>query len=128
MGSDDNNVYALDANTGALVWTYSTGGAVEDSPAIVNGVLYISSVDGNLYALKLSEAVPPVAGFTASPLSGRAPLTVNFTDISTGYPNVWAWFFGDENYGGCGVNLPRMPIGRHDMTTAVSRYRKVASS
>ncbi len=100
VGSDDNNVYALDANTGALVWTYSTGGAVEDSPAIVNGVLYISSVDGNLYALKLSEAVPPVAGFTASPLSGRAPLTVNFTDISTGYPNVWAWFFGDENYGG----------------------------
>ena len=41
VGSDDNNVYALDANTGALVWTYSTGGAVEDSQAIVNGVLYI---------------------------------------------------------------------------------------
>jgi PKD repeat protein len=36
---------------------------------------------------------PPTAGFTASPLSGCAPLTVNFTDQSS--PNVlsWSWSF-----------------------------------
>jgi PKD repeat protein len=38
---------------------------------------------------------PPVANFTASPMSGPAPLTVTFTDISTGAPTSWDWDFGD---------------------------------
>ncbi|MFJ5696812.1 PKD domain-containing protein, partial [Arthrobacter sp. NPDC093139] len=37
----------------------------------------------------------PTASFTASPTSGTAPLTVNFTDTSTGGPLSWAWEFGD---------------------------------
>ncbi|MBT2519694.1 PKD domain-containing protein [Arthrobacter sp. ISL-28] len=37
----------------------------------------------------------PVASFSASPTSGRAPLTVNFSDTSTGSPASWAWNFGD---------------------------------
>ncbi|WP_301664451.1 PKD domain-containing protein [Methanoculleus frigidifontis] len=38
---------------------------------------------------------PPVAGFSASPTSGIAPLTVAFTDASTGDPTSWLWNFGD---------------------------------
>jgi len=38
---------------------------------------------------------PPSASFTASPTSGEAPLTVNFTDSSTGYVTAWSWSFGD---------------------------------
>ena len=38
---------------------------------------------------------PPVAGFTGSPTSGDAPLTVNFTDESTNSPTSWSWTFGD---------------------------------
>ncbi|MBO4615281.1 MAG: PKD domain-containing protein [Bacteroidales bacterium] len=37
---------------------------------------------------------PPVAAFTASVTSGCAPLTVNFTDESTNYPQSWTWYFG----------------------------------
>ncbi len=37
----------------------------------------------------------PTAGFTATPTTGTAPLTVNFTDTSTGGPTSWAWTFGD---------------------------------
>ncbi|MDD1667560.1 MAG: PKD domain-containing protein [Methanomicrobiales archaeon] len=37
----------------------------------------------------------PAAGFTADPPSGAAPLTVSFTDTSTGSPAHWAWDFGD---------------------------------
>lgn len=35
------------------------------------------------------------AGFTASPLSGAAPLAVTFTDASSGPVTGWSWTFGD---------------------------------
>jgi len=37
----------------------------------------------------------PVAEFSATPTSGKMPLTVAFTDISTGSPTKWKWNFGD---------------------------------
>jgi uncharacterized repeat protein (TIGR02543 family) len=40
-------------------------------------------------------AGPPVANFSGSPLSGGAPLTVQFTDLSTNSPTSWSWNFGD---------------------------------
>jgi PKD repeat protein len=39
--------------------------------------------------------LPPVADFTASPLSGPAPLTVSFTDTSSGATS-WGWDFTDD--------------------------------
>ncbi len=41
-------------------------------------------------------AVPPTADFSGRPnVSGRAPLTVSFTDGSTEAPTAWSWDFGD---------------------------------
>jgi len=40
---------------------------------------------------------PPVASFMASPTSGAVPLSVSFTDNSTGSITGWAWAFGDGN-------------------------------
>jgi len=38
------------------------------------------------------------ANFTATPLSGYAPLAVQFTDTSTGPVTTWNWTFGDGNF------------------------------
>ena len=54
VGSDDNNVYALNASTGALLWSYTTGSTVVSSPAVANGVVYVGSSDDNVYALNAS--------------------------------------------------------------------------
>jgi len=49
----DNNIYALDAHTGAVLWKYTTGAAVNSSPVIANGMVYTGSEDGNVYAFHL---------------------------------------------------------------------------
>ncbi|WP_394697838.1 choice-of-anchor L domain-containing protein [uncultured Methanomethylovorans sp.] len=43
------------------------------------------------------EILSPVANLTANVTSGTAPLTVNFTDLSTNTPTSWLWDFGDGN-------------------------------
>jgi outer membrane protein assembly factor BamB len=50
-GSDDGTVYALDAATGHLRWTYTSVGAIGSSPAATGGTVYVGSVDGAVYAL-----------------------------------------------------------------------------
>ncbi len=50
-GSQDKNVYALDALSGKLIWKFATGGSIEDSPAVADGLVYIESDDGYVYCL-----------------------------------------------------------------------------
>jgi outer membrane protein assembly factor BamB len=50
VGSDDGNVYALDAASGARLWQRRTGGGIWSSPAVVDGVVFVGSDDGDLYA------------------------------------------------------------------------------
>lgn len=73
--------------------------------------------------INVSAAIPaaPVADFTATPMTGAAPLNVTFTDTSTGAPATWAWTFGD----GGTSNLPNPPmhtynsIGTYTVTLTV---------
>ena len=56
---------------------------------------------GNITRIALSDFVTPpaapIAGFTAVPLTGMAPLTVQFTDQSTGTgPLTYAWDFNND--------------------------------
>jgi PKD repeat protein len=46
---------------------------------------------------------PPVADFSVDPAIGTAPLTVQFTDLSTNDPTAWFWIFGDGSVS-AGVN------------------------
>ncbi len=40
--------------TPMLLWSYTTDGQVASSPAVVSGVVYVGSFDGNVYALGAS--------------------------------------------------------------------------
>jgi kumamolisin len=55
----------------------------------------------------------PIAKFSEVPSSGETPLTVQFTDTSTGTPTSWLWDFGD----GTAQQTAQNPI--HEFTNTV---------
>ncbi|HXX87241.1 MAG TPA: PQQ-binding-like beta-propeller repeat protein, partial [Candidatus Acidoferrum sp.] len=46
----DHNFYCLNAQTGAVVWNYTTGYDDDSSPAVSGGNVYMASVSGIVYA------------------------------------------------------------------------------
>src|SRR5579884_313128 len=59
-GTMDNAVYALRINNGSMLWHTGIDGFVEESPAVANGIVYVSSYVGQngpsyLYALRASD-------------------------------------------------------------------------
>jgi PKD repeat protein len=67
-------------------------------------------VDDMYIAMEGTGPVPPLAEFAGSPISGTAPLTVDFTDLSTGSPDSWSWDFGD----GVGTSTQQNPSYTYD--------------
>ncbi len=51
FGSDDHNVYAVDAETGLQKWKFATQGPVPSTPAVAGGLVYFASYDGKFYAV-----------------------------------------------------------------------------
>lgn len=49
VGSDDGYFYALDMRTGRPTWRYTTG-EVRSSASLANGLLYVGSLSGTIYA------------------------------------------------------------------------------
>lgn len=48
------------------------------------------------------------ANFSGAPVSGTAPLAVNFSDLSTGSPTSWSWNFGDGGTSTAAESQPRV--------------------
>ncbi len=51
FGSEDKNIYAVDAWTGALLWKFNTSGRILSSPAVVDGKVFVGPDDGTVYCL-----------------------------------------------------------------------------
>jgi outer membrane protein assembly factor BamB len=62
FGWGEGRVYALNAKTGSILWEDSLQGDIISSPAISNGMLYMATMDGYLYAFNLTDT-PQAASF-----------------------------------------------------------------
>ena len=51
IGSTDQNLYAVEVETGNQKWKFATEGPVVSSPAVSDGTVYFGSYDGNFYAV-----------------------------------------------------------------------------
>jgi PKD repeat protein len=83
---------STNVNTNNVVYTYNTAG-VFTVTEIVSGPDGSSTNTRPNYIIVLTP--PPVASFTAAATNGIAPLSVTFTDTSTGLISNWSWNFGD---------------------------------
>jgi PKD repeat protein len=87
-------------------WDFGTGETSTDqnpthqymNPGTYTVALTVTGPGGSDTETKTGYVVvasPPDASFSGSSTSGDAPLTVGFTDGSTGNPTSWEWDFGD---------------------------------
>jgi outer membrane protein assembly factor BamB len=53
IGNIDHNIYAIDANSGKLKWSFKTDGPITSSPALWNRTLYFGSEDNFFYAVNI---------------------------------------------------------------------------
>ncbi len=88
FGSDDGNIYAVDATDGHQLWKRRTGGPVAASPAIAGDTLYVGSYDGSFYALDASTgalrwkfATGGERRFEAKGLHGMQPSNQTIPDL-----------------------------------------------
>jgi eukaryotic-like serine/threonine-protein kinase len=51
FGAGDGGIYAVEAATGVLQWTFRTGDVVHASPAVADGTVFVGSWDSRVYAL-----------------------------------------------------------------------------
>ena len=98
FGTDDSQYYGVDAENGNILWSTRLKGPVESSPAYANGLLYTTSLDGNLRILDAfdgsileTDLLNPV-GSTSSPA------------LSDGW--VWVEDYFGNIYGYQGTLLP----------------------
>jgi PGF-pre-PGF domain-containing protein len=90
-----NSLVIFDGNTDQEITRVTVGNnpqGVSINPD-TNLVYVANSGDGTISVVQ--DVLPPVAGFTGTPTSGTAPLTVIFTDTSANTPASWNWSFGD---------------------------------
>jgi hypothetical protein len=114
--------------TGLVQVTFSPTSAA----SFTNAIVFTSNGGNSTNVIVGSAAVSLVAGFTGTPTTGSSPLTVSFTDISTGTITNRSWDFGDNtstnttdtalthSYTGVGTNTVRLtvsgPVGTNNLT------------
>lgn len=114
-GDGDNFVFSYSTDNVTFIDIITVASATEQVysvslPSGTSGPLYIRVVDtarswdgvdldsisiDEMYIESNATPQPPVADFVGDPTSGGVPLTVQFTDTSTGSPTSWSWTFGD---------------------------------
>ncbi|MFF4444270.1 PQQ-binding-like beta-propeller repeat protein [Streptomyces sp. NPDC001502] len=90
VGSFDNNVYALDAATGAKKWSYTTGSGVNSSPAVAGGVVYIGGGDKNVYALDAATGAKKWSYTTGGEVTSSPVVVDGVVYIGSTDRNVYA--------------------------------------
>jgi PKD repeat protein len=106
------NVFAADSlnhriqifdNNGTFLAQFGSYGAGDGEfnepwDTLVDSAGNVYVTDARNHRIQVFAPIPegmPITDFAGMPTAGTAPLTVSFTDESTGEPTEWEWTFGD---------------------------------
>jgi len=81
------------SSTANVTHVYTIPGTYTANLTVTNDV----SSDSMLQTITVVEPATPIANFTSNCTTGHQPLSVAFTDTSTGVRTSWVWDFGDGN-------------------------------
>lgn len=101
--------FTVDSSDNVTEWNWSFGDGTYSNdtspthtfsnPGNYTIILNASNDAGsNITTFEISSYAIPVADFSMSETSGYSPLTVDFTNISTGNILTWNWTFGGANF------------------------------
>jgi PKD repeat protein len=93
---DFNNDGVIDNTTRNPIYSYPSPGTYSVNLTVTNAGGSDSELKTNYISVLTPPPAPPIANFTGTPRSGNAPLSVQFTDTSTGSPTSWAWDFNND--------------------------------
>ncbi|MCG7854612.1 MAG: PKD domain-containing protein [Methanoregulaceae archaeon] len=132
-GETPLTVRFTDLSTGSPVswlWNFGDGGTSTDENPIhdfsMPGIYTVTLTVTNAYgssskteAAYIAAGMLPTAQFTGVPREGQVPLSVQFSDLSTGSPERWAWNFGDGT-GSVEKNPTHLYLEQGDYTVALT--------
>ncbi len=85
IGSNDGNLYGLNAATGAKLWRFTTAASIGGAPVVANGMVYVTANNGTLYAFALPRGVPAISRPAAGQLHPNHALRLqNKTELDQG--------------------------------------------
>jgi len=97
-GTDDGNVYCLDAQTGAKLWQNTVPGDIEltsgqsaqmdirSSPTVVDGKVYVGSIDKNFYCINANSGSTLWTFTTTGPITSSAAVVDDAVYITSSTP------------------------------------------
>ncbi len=89
---DFDNDGNIDSTEEAPLYTYNAAGDYSVSLTVGDGTT--TDTETKIDYISVGDLI--IADFTADPLTGLAPLTVNFTNTSSGAITVWEWDFDND--------------------------------
>ncbi len=125
VSSCDHRIYCLDADTGELIWTYTTGNYVFSSPAIANGKVYVGSMDHKIYCLD-ADTGELIWTYTTGDFVWPSPAISNgklyvgsdddkiyCLDAETG-DLIWTYTTGDDVWSSPAISNGKVYVGSSD--------------
>ena len=86
IGSGDGSLDALNSATGETLWTFDTGEAVDSAPTVGNGIVYFTSRNDELIAVRADSGAEvwrfPAANGWASPVLANNTVSLSGNDDS----------------------------------------------
>lgn len=93
FGSYDHNLYAINTETGKLIWKYQTDGGIVSRPAIADDFIFIGSEDNRLHVISARTGALAWAYYTkgpirSSPLVAHGHVFIGSDDMSLHAVNI----------------------------------------